>query len=82
MVDLFNSLFHLIVILGSTCVGQCRQGSILQSVLPRTPESSPQVRLAGGTESEGRIEIFTKGRWGTVCVDDFDLIDGEVKDKY
>ncbi|XP_022109511.1 scavenger receptor cysteine-rich type 1 protein M130-like isoform X2 [Acanthaster planci] len=62
---------------GSSCVGECRQAAILESILPREA-SSPAVRLAGGTETEGRVEIFYQGKWGTVCADEWDLVDGEV----
>ena len=37
------------------------------------------VCLAGGrAPSEGRIELFHEGQWGTVCDDYFDLTDGGV----
>ena len=36
------------------------------------------IRLSGGNnESEGRLEIFLN-KWGTVCNDSFDLVDGSV----
>ena len=37
------------------------------------------IRLVGGTDrSEGRLEIFAKGVWGTVCDDSWDIADGSV----
>ena len=34
--------------------------------------------MAGDTYYEGRVEVFYTGIWGTVCDDDWDLIDARV----
>ena len=36
------------------------------------------IRLQGGTATEGRVEICFNNRWGTVCNDLWDIVDARV----
>ena len=37
-----------------------------------------QVRLVDGNySSEGRVEIFCNGEWGTICSNEFGFVEGD-----
>lgn len=47
---------------------------------PQSPTARLKVRLSGypRKHNEGRVELFHKGEWGTICDDDFSLHNANV----
>lgn len=42
-------------------------------------QAEGSVRLTGGrSKSEGNVEIYHMGKWGSICDDEFDMSEGNV----
>ncbi|KAJ0054942.1 hypothetical protein NL108_007113 [Boleophthalmus pectinirostris] len=74
----------------SSCLSECQfeMGQLQNCSTENAPDcvvisealcEDQMVRLAGGKDRcAGRVELFRRGHWGTVCDDDFDLQEAQV----
>ncbi|KAG5831561.1 hypothetical protein ANANG_G00305000 [Anguilla anguilla] len=59
--------------------GDCNHGNEAGVVCAPPEGNGAPLRLVGGLEDfEGRVEVYHKGKWGSICDDQWDDIDAEV----
>ena len=51
---------------------------VFLSLLELCSAETVQIRLVGGTKSEGNVQVFHKGEWRYICDDHFDIRDAKV----